>query len=86
MNKYVISYQWGDEYEVGIHTGYICIEYESYDKLLFDIDKWAKDNPDEIVTFAGTGFNGTDLSPHEYFNDGFLIQELDEWFNRQVGK
>ena len=86
MNKYVISYQWGDEYEVGIHTGYICIEYESYDKLLSDINKWANKNRKKNVLYAGTGFNGTDLAPEDYFNDGFLIQELDEWFNRQVGK
>lgn len=86
MNKYVISHTWGDEFEVGFHIGYICIEYESYDKLIFDIDTWAKENREEIVFYAGTGFNGTDLSPEDYFNDGFLIQELDEWFNRKVGK
>ena len=81
--KLIITYPVGDEYTYSSTTT-ICIEYESEEKLLLDIEVWAIKHKGENLLYCGSGFNGTDLFPEDYLDNlefnSFKIRTLEQWF------
>lgn len=60
-----------------------CVEYESEEAFLVDLEQWCLDNP-RPTSICGRGFCGTDVDSsvfyeHRGFYD-FKIRTLEQWF------
>lgn len=87
MEKFIYTYNWGGEPCGG--TSYVCFEYESKDKFVYDILEKYKNHKWE---YYGDGRSDYDTSTIPLFNDSYLtkyeletieqrILTLDEWFS-----
>ena len=81
--KLVITYDVGDGCTYGYEVNE-CVEYESAEAFICDLEKWVKENKDsEPSPYAGSGFLGTNIQP-DNSQGQFLVRTLDQWFDNNV--